>query len=348
MRRILLLQLPCAAFAGALSGCEPTLDVGSWVARTDFPAVPAPTSVASRDAAATDVTESSGPSTTDTGIGGSNIMDASTGGSGPIDASTGGTNALDASSGGADAAANPACDLSQPSFMALNDAGEPLAWTAPVEQPWSTSFEDNLCEYSNVTGYCYSSPGASYEIVTSPVRTGQFAMAFTVNTDDAVDGTQSRCVRQGLLPTAAYYGAWYYIPALVDNTGNWNLFYFQGGETAEASNLRGLWDVSLTQGGDGQFRLFVRNFVGGLTHDLPGSPPIPIGSWFHLEMYLHRAPDATGEMALYQDGQLLLQLQDVITDDSQWAQWYLGNLADSLNPAISTLYVDDVTIRESR
>jgi hypothetical protein len=60
---------------------------------------------------------------------------------------------------------------------------------------------------------------------------------------------------------------------------------------------------------------------------------------------LKRAADATGEVALYQDGELLIQATDLITDDSSWGQWYVGNLAQGLTPPDSTLYVDDVTLR---
>ena len=76
--------------------------------------------------------------------------------------------------------------------------------------------------------------------------------------------------------------------------------------------------------------------------------PIPIGEWFHLELYLKRATDATGEIALYQDGELLIEATDLITDDSSFGQWYVGNYADGRTPADSTLYVDDVTIRSDR
>jgi len=48
---------------------------------------------------------------------------------------------------------------------------------------------------------------------------------------------------------------------------------------------------------------------------------------------------------LYQDGQLVLQRTSIATDDTTFAQWYVGNFADALTPADSTIYVDDVTIR---
>jgi len=60
------------------------------------------------------------------------------------------------------------------------------------------------------------------------------------------------------------------------------------------------------------------------------------------------AADATGAVALYQDGEELLEVTNLITDDSTWGQWYVGNLATGLRPADSKLYVDDVTIRSTR
>jgi hypothetical protein len=77
------------------------------------------------------------------------------------------------------------------------------------------------------------------------------------------------------------------------------------------------------------------------------APTIPIAAWFHIQFYLKRASDATGEVALYQDGQQLLDLQNLITDDSSYGQWYVGNIVSALTPPDSTVYVDDVTIGPS-
>ena len=64
-----------------------------------------------------------------------------------------------------------------------------------------------------------------------------------------------------------------------------------------------------------------------------------------MQFYLVRAADPTGEVALYQDGELLLDQTNILTDDSSVGQWYVGNLATGLTPSESTLYVDDVSIR---
>jgi hypothetical protein len=48
---------------------------------------------------------------------------------------------------------------------------------------------------------------------------------------------------------------------------------------------------------------------------------------------------------LYQDGSLLLQRESLATDDTDFGQWYVGNLVDELTLPDSTVYVDDLTIR---
>jgi hypothetical protein len=214
------------------------------------------------------------------------------------------------------------------------------AQTDPIAVPWSTSVENGFCDYTQLAGFCFADTAASYEIVTSPVHSGEFAAAFSVTTADPT-GYQTRCVRQGALPNAAYYGAWYYVPALATNSALWNLLHFQGGDT---SAQHGLWDVSLSNAANGDLQLFVFDFLDGATLRPANLPPIPIASWFHIEFYLERAADATGKIALYQDGQLLLDASGLITDDSSWGQWYVGNVASGLNPPESTLYVDDVSI----
>jgi hypothetical protein len=215
----------------------------------------------------------------------------------------------------------------------------------PIGVPWSTGFEDQFCDYTQLAGYCYAEPKASYTTVTSPVHSGQFAAAFRVTTSD-LSGHQTRCVRQGVLPSAAYYGAWYFVPARATNAGLWNLWHFQGGNPSGPQH--GLWDISLVNGTHGDLELALYDFLSNTTRHPAKATPIPIGTWFHVELFLKRAADATGEVAVYQDGEQLLDAANLITDDTNWGQWYVGNLASGVTPSDSTLYVDDVTIRSTR
>lgn len=226
-------------------------------------------------------------------------------------------------------------------WVCSTDATAPIPdKTDPVAIPWSSGFEQRFCDYTQLAGFCYSDPGASYEIVTTPVHSGRYAAAFTVHSaEDAA--IQARCVRQGGLPAEAYYGAWYFVPELATNDAVWNLLHFQGGEV---SGLHGLWDVSLVNTPSGELQLMVFDFLNGVVRRPPTPVPIPIGDWFHVQLYLKRAADDTGEVALYLNGRQLLRASDLITDDSEYGQWYVGNYANGLMPSDSTLYVDDVSI----
>jgi hypothetical protein len=218
-----------------------------------------------------------------------------------------------------------------------------------VTVPWSTGFENGLCDYGSVHGYCYADGGASYELVSSPVHGGQSAMAFTVDTTDG--DSHTRCVIEGQFPSSGYYSAWYLLPDVPINSGNWNLVHFRGGALPSIPSvppLHNLLDVSVESTEELDPRLYVFNFLGDGITRATDPPLIPIGDWFHIEIYWKRAADMTGEVALYQDGELMLELTDVRTDDTDWAQWYVGNLATRLVPRVSTVYVDDVEIRETR
>lgn len=212
--------------------------------------------------------------------------------------------------------------------------------------PWTTSFENGFCDYATPTGFCYTAGPGSYSLVTSPVHSGMYAAAFTAHAvgDAGVGAGQARCVEQGVFPSAAYYGAWYYVPMEAVNNGIWNLFHFQGAVLGMPG--RNLWDVSLVNTGSatGPLHIVLYDFLNGMTPNANAVPAIPIGQWFHIEVYFKRAKDTTGQITLLQDGVTAVNLTGLVTDPTDWGQWYVGNWADSLMPQVSTVYVDDVTI----
>jgi hypothetical protein len=213
----------------------------------------------------------------------------------------------------------------------------------PLAVPWSTGFE-NAPGDSWLPGdpsTCYASAGARFQIVTTPVHSGQHAAAFTIDTAVA-SPSQTRCIKQGVLPAAAYYGAFYYVPTTATNLVNWNLLHFQGANAADAAAAHGLWDVSLTNASDGTLHAVVYDFLRTRTLQTAGA--VPVGVWVHLEVFLRRAADGTGQFTLRRDGQVILDLTGLSTDDSRWGQWFVGNYALAISPPSSTVYVDDVMI----
>ena len=224
------------------------------------------------------------------------------------------------------------------------EGGSPASSTDPISVPWDTGFENGFCDYAQVAGFCYSFPPIAFQVVATPVHSGQFAAEITVVTGtDAGNEPQGRCVRQGVLPGEAYYGAWFFIPRSATNSGLWNLFHFQGGN-ADTSSQHGLWDVSATNSPTGELNLFLFSF---LNNNVGDSPPVPIGRWFHVVLYLKRAKDASGAVALYLDDQKVVEFTKLVTDDTDWGSWYAGNLASATQPPECTVYMDDVSIRST-
>jgi hypothetical protein len=228
-----------------------------------------------------------------------------------------------------------------PLFIPKPDSGIAPGKDLAVDVGWRSDFEAGFCDYQQAHGFCYADPDAEYRLVDTPTHSGKRAAAFTITTAGGTDGEQTRCVREGLLPTAAYYGAWFYVPSGTASNGNWNLIHFQGA-TGDGT-LHGLWDVSLSDDND-NFRPRVFQFRTGDWADPDPSVSLPRDAWFHLEFYWQRDATANGAIALYVDGTRVVQLDGIVTDDSDWSQWYVGNLADRLDPAESTIYVDDVSI----
>jgi hypothetical protein len=214
--------------------------------------------------------------------------------------------------------------------------------TDPVAVPWSTGFEEGFCDFMRVSGYCYGDE--PHVLVTEPHHQGRFAAEFKV-----VGGqlNQTRCVRQGALPESAYYGAWYFIPeALKEVKSAWNLWHFQGLD--DPDDVQDLWDVTLARGAQpGDWELVVYDPLSpppNNTYRSADRRPVPIGRWFHIELFLKRAADASGEIRLYQDRVLLLEHTGLRSDASKYTQWYVGNWAENATPPDSSLYVDDMSI----
>jgi hypothetical protein len=217
----------------------------------------------------------------------------------------------------------------------------------PLPAPWKTGFEAGLCNYEGEAGFCYADPDSSYRVVTSPVHSGTQAAAFDMNASSADRQRQTRCVRQGVFPTEAYYGAWYYVPSELTQSGahDWNLFHFQGG--MPMTLLHNLWDVSMDDSAGNGLEAFIYDDVNNEHYGQVDPRPVPTDRWVHLEFYWKRATDATGEVALFQDGEEIIRRSGIPTDDSAFGEWYVGNYTPDLTEASATVtvYVDDVTVR---
>ena len=132
----------------------------------------------------------------------------------------------------------------------------------------------------------------------------------------------------------ATYGAWFLIPELVE-TSHWELFGFNDATPEVTTPDR--FDVAVaSDAGSFGLRLFEHG-VGYTETDAV----VPIGRWFHLEVFLRAAPE-DGRLVLWLDGTQVLEIGPQPTAASDRISWGIGNIG---GPAPSTLYFDDAEVR---
>ena len=105
-----------------------------------------------------------------------------------------------------------------------------------VELPGRPVSKHGFCDYVRAGGFCY--PTRSFVHASSRARSRR-TQGRRVLRDHLIRrsvGRQTRCFREGALPREALYGAWFYVPSLADNTGNWNLMHFQGGRRSSTAS----------------------------------------------------------------------------------------------------------------
>jgi hypothetical protein len=76
--------------------------------------------------------------------------------------------------------------------------------------------------------------------------------------------------------------------------------------------------------------------------------PVPFDTWVQFEVYFVKATNATGRVAVYQNGTLILDREGLATVTNDWLQWDAGGACDALTSSPSTIYIDDATISTLR
>jgi hypothetical protein len=153
-----------------------------------------------------------------------------------------------------------------------------------------------------------------------------------------------------------YYSAWFYIPERVQVGVFWNLFQFKANLNGKSglfwkldvrNNETGdmvivpVWDgpIAGPQAGDGVKR--VPYFQTKTT--------MPVGEWFHLEVYLKQSEEFDGHIIVWQDGIELLNMDNVRTKwTGGYQSWSVNNYGRQLKPNPTTLYIDDVIVSMER
>jgi hypothetical protein len=224
------------------------------------------------------------------------------------------------------------------------DVGSNVLWTAFFEG-------DNFNEWTDSGGAATASPAPPNTITVSSQRAHHGTYAAELTIDAGPDGTQENAgmALSGSLPVAAYYSAWYYIPQSVTVGTFWILFKFRMRKVADDPTTDGeLYDLEVVNLPDGEMTPQLYDHRSGVVPlDLPGLV-IPVGVWFQLEAYYRNAPDDTGRVTYWLNGQQMIDVSGQAMSPTPWVAWDAVNVGENLSPSTVSLFIDDCAVSLTR
>ena len=248
---------------------------------------------------------------------------------------------------------------------------------------WSTGFETgDLSDWSappGTGGTFESDAGGANPSVTSTTEqahTGAHSVKFA--SVAAAQGSPyspggSCLYKEGAFPQAAYYSAWYYIPAFSETLSAWSILKFMvpNGATAEDADVGDAsTSAAATQAtalgraiGTGElFDLSVLSLPGQLMtlvlfdarhqyleSPLPDPVPyLPIARWFQIECFYRNDSGPGGELTVWLDGVPIYDVKRPTGGGTPPIVFAVCSLVNELSPQSASLYVDDVAISWTR
>lgn len=225
------------------------------------------------------------------------------------------------------------------------DVGSDVLWTARFE---GGTFDEWTSAPGGGAGA--SSPTGRIEVSGDHARAGLFAAKLSVEAPSGAGAQSAGMSRRGDLPAEGYYSAWYYLPQMAHVGQYWVIFKLRRRAVADDPTSEGeLFDVGLGNDANGEMslHLFDHRVDAIVPMQVPGQV-VPIGVWFQIEAYYRNAPDSTGALAVWFDGQPVVDLQGAATSPTPWVEWDVLSLGNDLTPTGPTLFVDDCALSRRR
>lgn len=234
----------------------------------------------------------------------------------------------------------PACQR-QVDLGMIGDGSASLLWTATFERgdlsEWLADGQGgNFAENTTLA------PAPT----TIVAHSGRYAGLITLSPSASMTST-NYLFRDQPSPSAAYYSAWFYVPSTITVSVWLSLTHFRGSMTGDGNNLYALWDVNLYPRVDGSLAAQLYDYTNQKNYRQPVPVTFPVDTWVQLEVYLAKATDASGEIAVWQDGTLIFDYTGATTTND-WIQWDAGGASDELTPSPAAVYLDDAAISTTR
>ena len=195
-------------------------------------------------------------------------------------------------------------------------------------------------------------------VTREAAHSGRYAIKMTIDVSSRESGCRQFRHDESARGGAYFYSAWMMIPQQVRVDGYWNIFQFK------SDNLKmneAVWVVEARNRPNGRLHPVLRwkgLVPGPMTGEGTGVKyydqalkDIPIGRWFHLEMFLRQSDGYDGRVTVWQDGVQLWDFKDVKTQyPGGNSLWSVNNYGDGLisTSSSTTIYVDDARISRTR
>lgn len=213
---------------------------------------------------------------------------------------------------------------------------------------WTDHETGDLSDWQRGTHSSWLAHGGTLAVDTQQARSGRFALDAVASAAPSGSTSAAMLLRTSDLPQAAYYSAWFYLPADIASADYWLIFKFRS-RTSDLTPVEvELWDIDLTRQGAGlELRVFHHTSTNnpGLGEVVrpESSLAVPLERWFQVEAYLRAAPDDTGELMVWQDGTLLYDIRGP-SAPSEYLQWSAGSAAQALSQGQARVLIDDAAI----
>jgi hypothetical protein len=135
---------------------------------------------------------------------------------------------------------------------------------------------------------------------------------------------------------------------LDETRGWWNIMQVKS-KTIDGSRNDATWQVNVWRRSSGENYIYLHDWRNGRNYWPTATLNLPVGQWVKIEMFVKRAADNTGRVTIWQDGTLLVDVNNVSTTyPGEDLGWSVNNYGSGLTPSSITTYIDDARIGTAR
>jgi hypothetical protein len=204
-----------------------------------------------------------------------------------------------------------------------------------VGAPWSANQETG--DTSEWQGPLAASlvDGAGKLVVTrTQAHSGSYALEATIAPVN--DTLEQAMIGREVTLRSGKYSAWYYVPRTIA-TDYWVLMKLSSQPDGNRFDI----DVQTVTGDVPRLRLYEH----GHDYITPASSiPLPIATWFQLEVSLIATPKDIGRLSVKQDGVTVLDTGPRATMSDDRVIFLLGSASHYVSPAPFSVFIDDAVI----